>query len=195
MTIRSFIKSLPAVLVVFLLAPSPASAHVIGGNGFASGITHPLLGLDHLLAMIAVGIIAVQSGGRAVWSVPLAFVSAMILGGILGMAGVQLPFVETGIAFSLLVFGSLIAVSKKLPTSLAIVCVSLFALFHGHAHGTEMTAASNPVLFTTGFILSTAALHSAGILAGLSAKRASFSLYVLKASGVAMSVAGVVFFI
>jgi urease accessory protein len=141
--------------------------------------------------MVAVGIIAVQIGGRALLSVPLAFLSAMIVGGTLGILGIQLPFVETGIALSVLILGGIIAGSKKLPSSIAIACIALFALFHGHAHGTDMLSAANPVLFTIGFISSTALLHIAGIITGVYAKKTALSLRLLKTSGLAISLTGI----
>jgi urease accessory protein len=192
--LRTIVKSLLTFIVLFLVIPTPAHAHLIGGNGFTSGAAHPLLGIDHLLAMVAVGVIATQIGGRAMWFVPAAFLSFMIFGGILGINGVALPMVETGIAVSVLLLGGIIAVSKKLPTSLAIACVALFAVFHGHSHGTEMSSIANPAFYTAGFILSTAMLHTFGVLLGYYAKKTSFSLQLLKTSGLAMSLAGLYFF-
>jgi urease accessory protein len=120
--------------------PALAQAHPQIGNsaGFARGLAHPMSGSDHICAMIAVGLWAAQRGDRALWLVPLVFVLAMTIGGILGMAAISLPFVEPGIAASVLVLGILIAAAVRLPLIASVLLVGLFALFHGHAHGSEM---------------------------------------------------------
>jgi urease accessory protein len=148
-----------------LLGAPVAEAHLIGehGAGFAAGIVHPLSGLDHLLAMIAVGIWAAQLGGRAVWAVPAAFVGSMVVGGILAVTGVPLPLVEPGILGSVLLFGLLIATAARVPTVVGMAIVGLFALFHGHAHGTELPQAANPATYALGFLLATSVLHAVGL--------------------------------
>lgn len=156
---------------------------------FLTGFSHPLIGIDHLLAMFAVGVIAVQNGGRMTWALPAVFVIAMILGGILGVNAFALPMVETSIALSVLVFGTMVALAKKLPHALAIITVALFAVFHGHAHGTEMVAA-NALVYITGFVASTALMHFGGAMAGRHAKKSLISLQFLKSSGTAISIAG-----
>src|SRR3546814_827787 len=127
-----------------LAAACPALAHTYGvyGGGFGAGFSHPLGGLDHVLAMVAVGVWAAQIGGRAMWLVPAAFVAAMIGGGLVGMAGVPLPMVELGIVASVVLLGALIALQSRLPLPLSMALVALFALFHGHAHGLEAPAAT-----------------------------------------------------
>jgi len=198
MVIMKFSYSLKlffSLAVLLLITPSPAEAHLIGGNGFASGATHPLMGLDHLLAMVAVGIISTQVGGRAIWTVPATFVSFMVIGGLLAIMGMSLPFIEAGIAISVLVLGVGIALSKKFPMAIAMGCVALFAIFHGHAHGEEMPLIASPVLYYAGFIISTTLLHISGVLIGLNAKKTQFSSVALRLSGVAMSLAGVFFLI
>ena len=145
---------------------SPAWAHTgIGapGNGFAAGFLHPLMGLDHELAMLGVGIWAVQLGKRAIWLVPAAFVSVMVVGAILGIMGAPLPMVEFGIGGSVLVIGALIALGARMPIALAMAIVGAFALFHGHAHGTELPGFAHPVAYGAGFVIATALLHAAGI--------------------------------
>ncbi len=151
--------------LVFLL-PSLAQAHPgIPGHthGFDNGLFHPLTGLDHICAMIAVGLWAAQRGGRALWLVPLTFVSVMAFGGALGMSGIALPFVETGIVASVLILGVLIAAAVRLPLMASAAMVGLFALFHGFAHGAEMPDTASGLVYGIGFIAATAILHLCGI--------------------------------
>ena len=136
---------------------------------FASGIAHPLHGADHILAMTAVGVWAVLAGGRAIWIWPIAFVATMLAGFAAAILGLQMPIVEPVISSSIIVFGLLIAFSVKARVWLGAAIVGLFAFFHGHAHGTEATAASL-VLFGAGFAVATAALHAAGIWLALLAR-------------------------
>jgi urease accessory protein len=161
-----------AAVAAFLL-PAPAFAHVGAGHtsGIGHGILHPILGIDHLTAMVAVGVWAAQLGNRAVWSVPLTFVSVMSLGGLLGALGMQLPMVEPMILSSLLVLGILIAFAVRLPLVATSFIVGLFALFHGHAHGSEMPETISGLAYGLGFVLATASLHLLGIGFGLVAQR------------------------
>ena len=165
--------ALPAVLLAapLMLLAAPAEAHTFGawGAGFPQGFMHPLLGLDHELAMVGVGFWAGQIGGRARWLVPLAFVAAMMAGGVMGLAGIILPGIELGIGASILLLGMLIALRSRLPLSVSMGGVAAFAIFHGIAHGAEAPEAASPVLYCLGFILATALLHLAGI--GLAAGR------------------------
>ncbi len=156
----------PCLLV---LLPNLASAHIVPGTtrGMQDGLLHPLTGWDHLLAMIAVGLWAAQQRGRAVWQIPLAFVSVMVLGGILGVAGVYMPGTEVAIAISILALGGLIATKTSFAPSLGMMLVGAFALFHGYAHGHEMPASASALPFSIGFVISTVALHGLGIGAGL----------------------------
>ena len=126
-------------------------------------MTHPVSGLDHICAMIAVGLWAAQRGGRGVWLIPLTFVSVMALGGFLGMAGVSVPFVEEGIVVSVLVLGVLIAAAVRLPLVTSVIVVGLFAIFHGHAHGAEMPQSASGLAYGLGFVMATALLHACGI--------------------------------
>lgn len=181
-----------ALLSIGLISLSaPASAHLLGmhGAGFEAGITHPYTGLDHLLAMLAVGMWAAQQGGRALWSIPLAFVASMALGSILASTGMQLPMVETGIATSVLVLGLLVTFSARLPIIAGATLVGTFALFHGHAHGTELPLAASPVEYALGFILATAVLHGIGIILGKYMKNSA--LPWLQLSGAAVAATGV----
>ncbi|MCC5876092.1 MAG: HupE/UreJ family protein [Candidatus Sumerlaeia bacterium] len=186
-----------------LLATTPALAHVGDGtihhhgSGFMSGLLHPIFGLDHLIAMVAVGLWAAQMGGRMIWALPVAFAATMIIGGILALGGVPFPFVEPGIAASMMVVGLLIAFAVRLPLMAGCVVTGLFAFFHGHAHGAEMAAGSGALLYFTGFALTTLFLHAAGIgmgmflrnLPGLATPRRSL---VYRTSGALVTVAGVV---
>jgi urease accessory protein len=157
-----------ALAGVFLL-PGLASAHILPGtsHGWHNGFAHPFNGLDHLLAMFAVGLWAAQYRGRAVWLIPLTFVSVMALGGVLGLTGASLPGVELGIALSVLVLGGLIATATRLQVSWGMCLVGLFALCHGFAHGHEMPASAGAIPFSAGFVAATLLLHGMGIAAGL----------------------------
>lgn len=158
-----------SLFAALALAAGGASAHLIGasGAGLAQGLAHPLTGLDHVLAMVAVGLWAAQLGGRALWAVPAAFVGAMAAGGALGAAGVALPLAELGIAASLVVLGLLVAFGSRLPLLAAAPLVGLFALCHGHAHGTELPEAASMLGYGAGFIAATALLHGIGLALGL----------------------------
>jgi urease accessory protein len=185
-------KSLLALsLLVFL--PNLASAHILLGSshGFQEGFLHPLTGWDHLLAMIAVGLWAAQHRGRAVWLIPLSFVSVMVLGGVLGLAGVYVPGVELAIAISVLALGALVATMTRFTPSLSMAVVGLFALFHGYAHGHEMPAAAGALPFSVGFVLATALLHGLGIAAGLGLQKQP---RVLRWAGAAIAASSVCFF-
>ncbi|HVM61747.1 MAG TPA: HupE/UreJ family protein [Verrucomicrobiae bacterium] len=174
-----------------LLSSAGAYAHVIPGDvhGFGSGFAHPFSGLDHILAMTAVGLWAAQLGGRARWLVPLSFVGVMALGGALAMAGLRMPFTEEGILLSILVLGILIAVAARFPVAVSMVIVGLLAFFHGHSHGTEMPANALGYVYGAGFMLATAALHATGI--GLAYLVKPVRLPVLRWAGAAIAVAGV----
>ncbi|MBP2297672.1 HupE/UreJ family protein [Azospirillum picis] len=185
-----------AVALAALVLPAAADAHTFGVHdaGFAHGFLHPVGGLDHLLAMVAVGLWAAQRGGAAVWALPAAFVTAMIGGGLLGMAGIGLPGVELGIAGSVVALGALIAAQSRLPLPASLAAVALFALFHGHAHGAEMPEAAQPLLYGLGFALATALLHGAGVAAALSLRGivvGGRGALVLRGLGAAIGIGGV----
>lgn len=176
-----------ALLLTILLIPTLAHAHIVsgGGGGFVAGMSHPILGFDHLLAMISVGILSAQMGGRAIWTVPATFVGVMLLGGILGMQGLGLPLfsAEIGIAFSVLALGVALAAEKKLPPMLAMLFVGLFAVFHGYAHGAEMPNIAQPILYSLGFVMGTAGIHIAGVLIGLIAQKSTRGAELLRFVG------------
>jgi urease accessory protein len=153
------------ITLAFVLAPSLAFAHVGVGDthGAIHGFVHPLTGIDHLLAMIGVGIFAAHLGGRAIWLVPIAFMTMMAVGGAFGVAGLGVPFVETGIGLSVVALGAIIAFRVGLPLPFAMAVVGFFALFHGHAHGAEMPRSASGLAYGFGFVAATGVLHLSGI--------------------------------
>jgi urease accessory protein len=167
-------------LVLVTATASGAAAHTFGaqGAGLAQGFLHPFGGIDHLLAMVAVGLWAAQRGGRALWAVPASFVAMMALGGVAGASGVTLPLVELGIAVSLVVLGAAVAFSIRLPVAAAAALVGLFALFHGHAHGAELPETASALEYGLGFVVATASLHGLGVAIGVLLKRDAGKLLV-----------------
>ncbi|MBX6323570.1 MAG: HupE/UreJ family protein [Rhodospirillaceae bacterium] len=186
-----------AAAAVLMLLPWAAEAHVGVGpvDGFHAGFTHPFTGLDHLLAMTAVGIWAAQIGGRALWLVPSSFVAMMLAGGALGAAGMPLPMVESVIAGSVLALGALIALRVRPSLAVSAAAVGLFALFHGHAHGTEAPLGVAAADYGAGFALATAMLHGGGIVLALAlrrlARRSSRWDWSCRLAGGAIAAAGV----
>ncbi|GAB3488980.1 HupE/UreJ family protein [Marinomonas epiphytica] len=156
----AFITSLPALA----LAHTGHEGHA--SNSFMTGFLHPLGGFDHLLAMFAIGMCASRLGGRALFVVPAAFVSAMVLGGAAAMAGTAIPFIEQGIVLSVIVAGALLIATARLSTGICAAIAALFALFHGAAHGLEMPMNASGLTYAIGFSLATAALHLAGVALG-----------------------------
>jgi len=154
-----------AIAAAAILAATPAFAHVGAGPtaGFVAGFTHPLSGVDHVTVMVAVGLWAALKGGRALWAWPVAFVAVMLVGGALGMAHVPLPFVEPAIMASVVALGILVAIAADLPVWTGAAIVGLFALFHGHAHGTEVAENLAGIQYMAGFATATALLHAVGI--------------------------------
>lgn len=160
-------RLLPSLLLAAL--PAAASAHTgIGAHGspFVSGLLHPVLGPDHLLAMIAVGLLAGMTGGRALWAYPVSFVAAMILGGALGYGGAALPVIEPAILASVVVLGAAAAFALHPPLGIACGAIALFGLAHGYAHGLEGPELGG-LPYGIGFVLATTALHLVGLAAGL----------------------------
>lgn len=179
-----FVRAASSILLLGAL-PTLAYAHPGEAGGLAHGLAHPFSGLDHLCAMVAVGLWAAQMGGRAAWLVPLSFVSVMALGGLLGMAAIAVPFAETGIVMSLLVLGMLIAAAVRLPLALSAMVVGVFALFHGYAHGAEMSPAASALAYALGFMSASALLHLSGYAFGV-AIRAN----LLRFAGAAVAMTG-----
>jgi len=181
-------------ILSLLLLPTSLFAHTSHGTfGFSSGLTHPVLGLDHLLAMLSVGMLSAQMGGRAIWTIPATFVGFMLVGGILGMIGVPFFSVEIGIAVSVLALGLAIAADKKIPVLLTMAGVGFFALFHGHAHGEEMPSSAQPLLYALGFILGTTLIHLAGVAIGWAATRIPRATNILRFGGALIALLGFFF--
>jgi urease accessory protein len=177
-----------------LLCARPALAHIESGQagGFLDGLAHPVTGLDHVVAMVAVGLWGAQLGKPAVWLLPVTFPVVMALGGMLGLVGVPLPGVEVGIAVSGLLLGVAVAIEWRPPLPAAAALVGLFAVFHGHAHGTELPAGQNPLLYSLGFVVATGTLHAAGITLGLIHGR-RWGRPALRGVGAAVAAAGAYF--
>lgn len=185
-------KALRYLAVIPLLMSFKALAHVEGEGaaGFLVGLLHPALGLDHLLAMLSVGILSAQIGGRALWGVPLTFVGVMVLGALIGGYNFDLPLVEYGIALSVTVLGIALAAEKNMAIVWAMLFVGFFAVFHGHAHGTEMPDVGDPLLYGLGFVLGTAIIHLTGVLIGVASRRIPKGPVLLRFSGAAIAVIG-----
>lgn len=150
----------------------PGSDHL---HGFAEGLAHPLTGIDHVLAMLAVGLLAAQLGGRAIWTTPLSFLGMMLCGGILGLTGASLPFSKVGIAAAVVVFGLTLSLGIGLSRLTAAALVGVFAVFHGYGHGIEMPGSAISLLYAIGFLATSGLLHLGGIVLGLTARRAAIA--------------------
>jgi len=180
-----------------ILLPSAAFAHPgVAGHfhGFSNGFDHPLSGIDHILAMVAVGLFAAHLGGRALWLVPATFVAMMAISGIAGMSGMELPFVEIGITASVIALGLAIAFQISVPTLVAAAFAGVFAIFHGYAHGAEMPASISGLAYGVGFVCATALLHGVGLALGLAVNKLGrvHSRAVSQVGGFVMAVTGVV---
>ncbi len=182
---------LPGLALTLLAAPAYAHTGVHLGFSFESGFLHPLHGLDHLLAMFAVGLLAAQLGGRALWLVPGAFVGTMILGALVGFSGVAIPGVEFVILLSVIAIALPVAFALGMPAPAAMAYVALFALFHGVAHGAELPADASAGSYIAGFAIATALLHAAGIAVGLACGQAAArqGALALRAAGVLVALA------
>ena len=156
-------------ILVAILWPLYAWAHVGSGaaGGFLTGLQHPVSGLDHVVAMLAVGLWGAQLGAPAVWVLPVVFPMMMAFGGMMGLMGIPLPGVEVGIAVSAVVLGLMVLAEARLKLQLAMVVVAFFAIFHGHAHGTELPEGQSGLLYSIGFVAATGCLHGLGISIGL----------------------------
>jgi len=190
-TSKSAIALAGALFFMFL---TPALAHEGAGisGGFASGFLHPVTGPDHVAAMVAVGLWGAFLGMPAMWILPIVFPLVMAFGGVLGILGVPVPYVETGIATSAIILGLAVALALRPPLWVAALLVGAFAIFHGHAHGTELPEAANPVAYGVAFVIATGLLHLGGIAFGLLAKWPQGRLAV-RAGGGLIAVAGLFF--
>lgn len=164
--------SLLLLVLVLLCAPGPAAAHTEVGitGGLLSGFLHPMTGLDHLVAMVAVGLWGAQLGAPGIWVLPICFPTVMAVGGLLGVLGVPLPYSELVIAVSALVLGFAVATALRVPFWAAALVVGVFAVFHGYAHGQELPGAANPLAYGVGFVVATGMLHALGILIGVTTR-------------------------
>ena len=173
---------------------SRALAHVETGQaaGFLSGLAHPVSGLDHVLAMVAVGLWGAQLGAPAIWILPVTFPLVMALGGLLGLLGVPLPGVELGIAASAILLGAAVMTERRLPLYAAAALVGFFAIFHGHAHGTELPPGQSGLLYSLGFVVATGCLHAIGIAIGAT-HRWPAGRAALRIAGGGVGLAGVFF--
>lgn len=185
---------LSAIAVLIALMPAVALAHTGVGvtTGFSHGFMHPLTGIDHILAMMMVGVFAWQLGSRALFLMPITFVLVMTVGGVLGAVGIGLPFVEAGIALSVIVLGAIVAFRVKAPVAIAMAVAGLFAIFHGHAHGSEMPENAAGMAYGLGFPIATALLHLAGIGLGFLIGRIDDKRWPIfvRATGAVTAVAG-----
>lgn len=188
--------SAKAAVLAFALAfaARAAFAHEQAGAaaGFLTGLRHPVSGLDHVLAMIAVGLWGAQLGAPAIWLLPVTFPMVMACGGFLGLVGIPLPGVELGIAASALLLGAMVASEARPPLPLAAALVGFFAVFHGHAHGAELPAGQSGLTYSIGFVVATGCLHLAGIAIGL-IHRWPWGRGALRAAGAAVAAAGIWF--
>jgi urease accessory protein len=180
--------------LLLLLFATPASAHVLQGQagGFLSGARHPVSGLDHVLAMISVGLWGAQLGAPAVWLLPVTFPMVMAFGGFVGLLGIPLPGVESGIALSALLLGLMVAGEARPPLWLAAALVGVFAVFHGNAHGTELPPGQSGLLYSIGFVIVTGCLHGVGIGISL-VHRWESGRIALRVAGAVVSAAGFAF--
>jgi urease accessory protein len=182
-----------ACLLALLFAASPAWAHTGSvAGGFLGGFAHPVFGPDHVVAMVAVGLWGAFLGAPAIWLLPVVFPLVMAFGGVMGIVGVPIPAVETGIATSAIVLGLMVALKARPPSWVAAVLVGAFAIIHGHAHGAELPAGADAVAYSAGFVIATGVLHLCGIAFGLLARWPAGRIAVQTAGG-AIALAGIVF--
>jgi len=181
-----------------MLSAIPTVAYAHDGTnlplgGFLSGFVHPVLGYDHLLAMLSVGILSAQIGGRAIWTVPATFVSVMAVGGILGLINIGLTHTELGIAISLVILGLVIAAERRLSIRVAMIGVGFFAIFHGYAHGSEVPKTAEPFLYALGFLTGTALIHITGVVIGDIARHYEQGKIALRVGGALITLIGTAF--
>jgi urease accessory protein len=189
-------RALALAALLSLLAATPAWAHVEQGAaaGFLAGLRHPVSGLDHVVAMIAVGLWGAQLGLPAIWLLPVTFPMVMAFGGFLGLVGIPLPGVEVGIAVSGIALGLMVALEVKAKVAVAAALVAVFAVFHGHAHGTELPEGQSGMLYSFGFVVATGCLHAMGITIGL-VHRWPAGRMTIRAAGAAIALVGVSFLV
>jgi len=182
------------VAVLLALSAQSALAHPQKGEavGFLTGFRHPISGLDHVLAMIAVGLWGAQLGAPAIWLLPVAFPMVMAVGGMLGLMGVPIPGIEYGIALSAILLGAAVMFELRPPLGVAAALVGFFAIFHGHAHGTELPPGQSALLYSIGFVVATGSLHALGIGIG-SVHRWTWGQKALRVAGGLVAMGGAFF--
>ena len=183
------------MLFCLMMAPAAALAHIGEGDlagGFVSGFVHPILGLDHVIAMVAVGMWGAQLGAPAIWVLPVTFPVVMAFGGALGVLGIPVPGTEIGIALSAVALGLMVALNARPPLWAAATLVGAFAIFHGYAHGTELPDSANSITYSIGFVIATGALHGLGILFG-TVNRWKLGSKLLRLGGSLIAFAGIYF--
>jgi urease accessory protein len=182
-----------SAVMALLAATAPAFAHTgEGTGGFLAGLMHPVFGPDHVVAMVAVGLWGAFLGAPAIWMLPIVFPLVMALGGVLGILGLPIPAVETGIASSAVVLGLMVALAARPPLWAAAVLVGAFAIFHGYAHGKELPDGANAVAYSVGFVIATGLLHLCGIAFGL-LTRWPLGQLAVRAAGGAIAATGVAY--
>ena len=183
-----------ATLLALVVSSAPVHAHVQTreASGFLTGLRHPVSGLDHVVAMIAVGLWGAQLGAPALWLLPVTFPMVMALGGVIGLLGVPLPGIEVGIAASAVLLGLVVMFALRPPLAVAVALVAVFAIFHGHAHGTELPPGQSALLYSMGFVVATGCLHGVGVAIGV-IHRWRWGQTLLRAAGAVVALAGIVF--
>ncbi len=191
--LQKLARALMPLLFIFLSAPA-AFAHPQKGEatGFLTGFYHPISGLDHVLAMVAVGLWGAQLGSPAIWLLPVAFPMVMAMGGMMGLMGIPLPGVEYGIALSAILLGAAVMFEVRPPLGVAAALVGFFAIFHGHAHGAELPPGQSAMLYSIGFVVATGCLHAVGIGIG-TVHRWQWGKAALRAAGGLVAVGGAFF--
>ena len=181
-------------VTLLMLVPTLVLAHQEAGQvtGFVSGLEHPISGMDHVVAMIAVGLWGAVLGPPAIWVLPVAFPMMMAFGGFMGLLGIPVPSIEIGIAVSAIVLGAMVLIQARPPLWVAAILVAIFAIFHGYAHGRELPAGANALLYSLGFVVATGLLHLVGILLG-EAHRWALGRQIVHAAGGGIAVAGLFF--
>jgi urease accessory protein len=182
------------IVILIALCPATAFAHVQQGEaaGFLTGFLHPISGLDHVLAMVAVGLWGAQLGTPAIWMLPVAFPMVMAMGGMLGLMGVPVPGIEYGIAASAILLGAAVLFEVRASLVVTALLVGVFAIFHGHAHGTELPPGQSALLYSMGFVIATGCLHAVGISIG-AVHRWTWGEKLLRAAGAVVAMGGVFF--
>ena len=191
-TSMCYAGALVAILICVLPQSALAHSEVGVAGGAISGFLHPLSGLDHVVAMVAVGLWGAFLGAPAIWLLPIVFPLIMVCGGVLGIIGVPVPMVEIGIAVSAVVLGLLVAGAVRLPIAIAAAIVGAFGMFHGYAHGTELPNAANAIAYSAGFVVATGMLHLTGVALGL-LTRWPYGIWAVRGGGLVVALVGVFF--